>query len=212
MKNLYRTDPVCTFSYFFKSVSSALRAAALTVTALVACGGVQATEPYLGELRAFAFDFCPQGWVAADGSTLPVRPNPALFSLVNTTFGGDGLVNFGLPDLRGRTPLGSGFDNLGNNYQRGQKVGQETVTLSVAQMPAHVHGQIATTALATHAMPTANALLAQAQNAGLYVDSAAANTTLATTAAGNGVPVPTRDPYLAITWCMAKSGIFPTPP
>ena len=197
----------CANSYVFKSIPRRLRAAALAAAALAASAGAQA-QPFLSEMRAFAFNYCPKNWAMASGQLPAINTNTALFALMGTTYGGNGTTNFQLPDLRGRTPLGSSLDQT--SYTWGQRDGQETVTLITAQMPAHQHGQIATTAPATHATPTANALLAQAQNAGLYVDAAAANTTLTTATAGGGQAIATRDPYLAITWCVAMNGVFPS--
>ena len=179
-------------------------------TLLAASAGTQAQEPFRSEMRAFAFGYCPENWTMAAGQTMAVASNQALFSLMGVTYGGNGTANFQLPDLRGRTPLGLGTSSLGQTYAWGQRARQETVTLTTAQVPANQHGQIATTAEATHATPTANALLAQAQNAGLYVDSAAADTQLTTATAGDGQPIATRDPYLAITWCVATNGVFPS--
>ena len=177
---------------------------------VAASTGAQAQEPFRSEMRAFAFGYCPENWTMAAGQTMAVASNQALFSLMGVTYGGNGSANFQLPDLRGRTPLGLGTSSLGQTYAWGQRAGQEAVTLTTAQVPAHQHGQIATTAPATHATPAANALLAQAQNAGLYVDSAAADTQLTTATAGSGQPIATRDPYLAITWCVAMNGVFPS--
>lgn len=211
MKTLHRANAAHTFRSVLRSVSHPLRVAALAVAALVAAGSAQAGAPYISELRAFAFGYCPKGWVSANGNSEPINTYSALFSLVGTAYGGDS-QNFSLPDLRGRTPLGSGTDTQSTTYLRGQVGGQAAVSLTTSQMPEHTHAQVATTAAATHATPTANALLAQTQNAGLYVDSAAQDTTLVTAAAGNNVPVPTRDPHLAITWCVAVEGLYPSSP
>ncbi|UCV01066.1 phage tail protein [Acidovorax radicis] len=210
MKTSLRAHAACASRSLFNGISCHLRVAALAATALLVCSGAQAQSPYLSELRAFAFGYCPKYWFPANGAILAIQTNQALFALTGTTYGGDGIRTFTLPDLRGRTPVGWGNDTLGNNYQRGQSDGRETTSITTAQMPSHTHQPIATTDPATHATPTANALLAQAQNAGLYVDSAAANTTLDTAPAGTGQAVSTRDPYLAITWCVATQGVFPS--
>ena len=210
MKNPQCARIYCASSYIFNSTSRRLRAAALAAMALAACGGAQAQQPFFSEMRAFAFGYCPRGWAPADGRLLAVNTNQAMFALVGTTYGGNGVDTFGLPDLRGRTPLGQGISPQGGSYARGQQDGQEFTTLTTTQMPAHTHAFIATTAPATHAAPTAGAQLAQAQNAGLYVDSAAADTTLTTAPAGGNQAFTTRDPYLAITWCVSIVGIFPS--
>ena len=210
MKTWLRAHAACASRSLFNGVSSHLRVATLAATALVACSGAQAQIPYLSELRAFAFGYCPKYWAPANGALMAIQTNQALFALTGTTYGGDGRNTFALPDLRGRTPVGWGYDTLGNNYQRGQSGGGETTFITTTQMPAHTHQPIATTDPATHATPAAYAQLAQTQNAGLYVDSAAANTTLDTAPAGAGQAMSTRDPYLAITWCVATQGAFPS--
>ena len=163
------------------------------------------SEAYVGEIRMFAGDYAPQGWLPCDGRPLDISGNEALFSLLDTTYGGDGVNNFKLPDLRGRTPLGQS-----DSYARGQRGGQESTTITPAQMPTHTHTLIATTAPATHATPTAGAMLAQVQNAGLYTAAAADTTLTMLGSTGGGQPVSTRDPHLAITWCVALSGFFPS--
>ena len=204
MKNPLNTHAGCAGSYSFNSIPHRVRAAVLAAMALAASGGVQAQTPFFSELRAFAFGYCPKNWAPADGSTRAINTNQALFSLMGVAYGGDGQNTFKLPDLRGRTPLGQG-----HTYARGQAGGQVSTTITAAQMPMHAHALIATAAPATHATPTAGAMLAQAQNAGLYA-AATADTTLATTPTGNYHPVGTRDPSLAITWCVALIGVFPS--
>lgn len=207
MKNPLNTHAVRANSYFFNSISCYLRTTLLAAMALAASGGVQAQTPYpyLSEMRAFAFGYCPKGWALADGATLPIAQNHAMFAMMGTTYGGNGQTTFQLPDLRGRTPLGQG-----NGYAHGQRGGQEFTTITTTQMPAHTHALIATTAPATHATPTAGAMLAQVQNAGLYTAAAADTTLTMLGSTGGGQPVSTRDPHLAITWCVALSGDFPS--
>lgn len=205
MKNPLNTHAARANSYFFNSISCYIRTTLLAAMALAASGGVQAQTPYLSEMRAFAFGYCPKGWALADGDTLPIAQNQALYALMGTTYGGNGQTTFQLPDLRGRTPLGQG-----NGYAYGQLGGQEFTTITTAQMPAHTHALIATTAPATHATPTAGAMLAQVQNAGLYTAAAADTTLTMLGSTGGGQPVSTRDPHLAITWCVALSGFFPS--
>ena len=205
MKNPLNTHAARANSYFFNSISCYLRTTLLAAMALAASGGVQAQTPYLSEMRAFAFGYCPKGWALADGATLPIAQNQALYALMDVAYGGNGQTTLQLPDLRGRTPLGQG-----NGYARGQRGGQESTTITTAQMPAHTHALIATTAPATHATPTAGAMLAQVQNAGLYTAAAADTTLTMLGSTGGGQPVSTRDPHLAITWCVALSGFFPS--
>ncbi|GAD24728.1 microcystin-dependent protein [Acidovorax sp. MR-S7] len=171
--------------------------------ALAACGGAQAQEPFVSEMRAFAFNYCPKNWVPAAGQTLAIAPNQALYALMGINYGGNGTTNVQLPDMRGRAPLGQN-----PTHPRGQQGGQETTTLIAAQMPPHAHTLTATTVPASRSAPAAGDLLAQAQNAGLYVEGPA-NTALAMAPSGSNQEVPTRDPYLAVTWCVALQGSFP---
>ena len=205
MKNPLNTHAARANSYFFNSISCYLRTTLLAAMALAASGGVQAQTPYFSEMRAFAFGYCPKGWALADGATLPIAQNQALYALMGVAYGGNGQTTLQLPDLRGRTPLGQG-----NGYAHGQRGGLESTTITPAQMPTHTHALIATTAPATHATPTAGAMLAQTQNAGLYTAAAADTTLTMLGSTGGGQPVSTRDPHLAITWCVALSGVFPS--
>ena len=205
MKNPLNTHAVRANSYFFNSISCYIRTTLLAAMALAASGGVQAQTPYFSEMRAFAFGYCPKGWALADGATLPIAQNQALYALMGVAYGGNGQTTLQLPDLRGRTPLGQG-----NGYAHGQRGGLESTTITPAQMPTHTHALIATTAPATHATPTAGAMLAQTQNAGLYTAAAADTTLTMLGSTGGGQPVSTRDPHLAITWCVALSGDFPS--
>ena len=205
MKNPLNTHAARANSYFFNSISYYLRTTLLAAMALAASGGVQAQTPYFSEMRAFAFGYCPKGWALADGATLPIAQNQALYALMGVAYGGNGQTTLQLPDLRGRTPLGQG-----NGYAHGQRGGLESTTITPAQMPTHTHALIATTAPATHATPTAGAMLAQTQNAGLYTAAAADTTLTMLGSTGGGQPVSTRDPHLAITWWVALSGVFPS--
>src|SRR3954451_23249810 len=101
-------------------------------------------EPFLSEIRIMSFVFPPKGWALCDGQLLPINQNQALFSLLGTTFGGDGRVNFGLPDLRGRTPI-----HVGSGHSLGERGGGQAHTLSIAEMPTHTHVVNGTTAQAS---------------------------------------------------------------
>ncbi|MCZ8093576.1 MAG: tail fiber protein [Acidovorax sp.] len=165
----------------------------------------------------FAGNFCPIYWLEANGATLPIHQNSALFSILGTTYGGDGVTTFKLPDLRGRSPIGDG-QGLGLTYQYlGTAGGAENVTLSQNNMPAHTHAQSidATTAAATHSAPGGGRMLAQAQNAGIYAASNGSTTSVAsgsTGASGGNAPLAIRNPYLAMRWCICTQGIFPSRP
>lgn len=214
MKNHCNTQPQSVISSLLRSVACPAFAAALLATGALTSPLASASgdEPYVSEMRAFAFGWCPRGWAPANGGQLSINQNQAMFALMGTTHGGNGMTTFDLPDLQARTPLHEGTLQGwgGGAYTRGQKGGQEQVTLTTAQMPAHQHQQVAANTPAQQARPTSGAVLAQAQNAGLYVDAAATNTNLNSAPVGGNQPVSTRDPYLAITWCVATLGIFPS--
>src|ERR671925_2436197 len=113
-------------------------------------------EPFLSEIRITSFNFAPKGWALCNGQLLPINQNQALFSLLGTTFGGDGRVNFALPDLRGRTPL-----HVGNGHTLGERGGEQAHTLSIAELPEHAHVVNANSSPATANTPSATLLLAQ---------------------------------------------------
>src|SRR3954451_22395242 len=108
-------------------------------------------EPFLSEIRIMSFNFPPKGWALCDGQLLPINKNQALFSLLGTNFGGDGRVNFALPDLRARAPL-----HVGSGHTLGERGGEDSHTLSIAEMPQHVHVMEASSANATANGPTGN--------------------------------------------------------
>lgn len=160
-------------------------------------------EPFLGEIRLFPFGFTPTGWTACEGQILPIQTNNALFSLLGTQFGGDGRVNFGLPDLRGRTPLASNY----TTYLQGAKGGEATHALTITEMPAHTHGVIGSLTAVVENSPVGNTW---GSFAGAF--NPTSNVTMNPAAigiAGAGVPHANMQPYLALNFCIATSGIYP---
>src|ERR1700730_13467712 len=123
-------------------------------------------QPYVGEIRMFAGNFAPAGWMFCEGQLLPISEYQTLFNLIGTTYGGDGQSTFALPDLRGRIPL-----HFGNGFTLAETGGVETVTLTVAQIPAHTHALLATSTFGSQASP-ANNVLAQTQAVKIYSSSA----------------------------------------
>lgn len=169
------------------------------------------SEPFLGEIRIFPFNFAPIGWAMCQGQTLPISQNTALFSLLGTTYGGNGTSTFQLPDLRGRVPLAMGDASGLSAYELGQAGGAENVTITEAQMPAHTHALQASDALATATKPLGK-VLGRAHDK-TFADAPDGTTTLNTAAvasAGGGQPASVVQPYLALNFCIALQGIYPS--
>jgi microcystin-dependent protein len=161
-------------------------------------------EPFLSEIRIMSFVFAPKGWALCNGQLLPINQNQALFSLLGTTFGGDGRVNFGLPDLRGRTPI-----HVGSGHTLGEKGGEQAHTLSISELPQHVHTLNGVNTDAATNDPT-NAALATA--AAIY-HSASTLTALragSVTNVGGSQAHLNMQPFLTLSFCIALQGIFPS--
>lgn len=186
---------------------------ALALSISTGAGIAQAqSEPFLGQLMLVPYTFCPRGWTEAGGQIIGIAQNTALYALLGTTYGGDGRTTFGLPDLRGRVPVGQGQGPGLSNVDLGQLWGQASVTLTTSQMPAHTHALQARSDAATHAAPANDRVLATTQNAGSYV-SGSANTPLDPTSvgtAGSGLPFPVQNPSLGMRWCIALEGVYPS--
>lgn len=164
-------------------------------------------EPFLSEIRLMSFNFAPRGWALCNGQLLPINQNQALFSLLGTTYGGDGRVNFALPDLRGRTPL-----HVGAGFTLGERGGEEAHTLSISELPTHTHVLNGTSANSTTPAASNTVTFAKAGNA-LY---AAGGTLVATnpatiTSVGGSQAHENRQPLLALNFSIALQGIFPSP-
>lgn len=164
--------------------------------------------PFIGQISIFAFQFAPKGWAQCDGQLLPINQNQALFSILGTTYGGNGQTTFALPDLRGRTPI-----HQGPGFIEGQKGGEENHTLITSEMAAHTHPAAGGPA-ATLVTPSGN-LPGSGTTTNFYAPSP--NTTMATspapgviTNAGGSQPHPNLSPLLVVNICIALSGIFPS--
>jgi microcystin-dependent protein len=159
-------------------------------------------DPFLGEIRPFAFGVIPRGWLPCEGQVLPINQNQALFSLLGTTYGGNGVNTFQLPDLRGRLPLGSS-----QNYPPGTVGGEATHTLTVNETPAHTHMVQASSATGTLSTLQGN-YWAGAMNYAAAPDTAMAPDAIG--AAGQSQPHENMQPYMAVSFCIATNGIFPS--
>lgn len=176
---------------------------------------VMGGDPYLGEIQLFAFGFPPRGWALCEGQILPINQNQALFSILGTTFGGNGQTTFALPDMRGRNPRG-----VGNGYVLGQSSGTENVTLTTAQLPAHGHGYLVSSAAATSNTPVGTAAAVASASTDLNGEAvsmlayAASPSVIeaapAVTNSGSSTPVGILAPYETLSFCIALQGIFPS--
>jgi len=159
-------------------------------------------EPFLGEIRPFGFNFPPRGWALCDGQILPIAQNPALYSLLGTTYGGDGRTTFALPDLRGRVAM-----HLSDGRPRGTRGGAESVGLGPEHMPPHTHTVSASTELATRDAPE-GAVPATTREA-TYAADGPAVAMAGPTPAGGGQAHDNMGPSLTISYCIALQGVFP---
>ena len=167
------------------------------------------SEPFLAEVRIVGFSFAPRGWAFCDGQLLPINQNQSLYSLLGTTYGGDGRTSFALPDLRGRTPVHVGSSN-GTDHRLGQKSGEETHTLSAAEMPQHKHSVTATTTTGTNPIPAGNEL-AMSANQLYHEDNNLVNMgSTAVANVGGGQGHNNMQPYIAVNFCIALQGLFPS--
>lgn len=175
-------------------------------------------DPYVSEIRMFGFNFAPRGWSLCDGQILPTNQNQTLFSLIGTAFGGDGRTTFGLPDLRGRTPIHPGTDPYGFHYERGQKGGAENVTLTQANMPTHTHVVSAATDVADPLPAYQDAYFSVSSDTkGVGTgDSYRAATNLVdmnpgfVSSVGGNQSHNNMQPYLAVSFAIAMTGVFPS--
>lgn len=161
-------------------------------------------EPFLSEIRIMSFVYAPKGWALCNGQLLPINQNQALFSLLGTTYGGDGRVNFALPDLRARIPI-----HVGGGHTLGERGGEQAHTLTTGEVPTHTHALAGSPSNGATPIPS-NAVLAAANN--LYA-APSALTALSPGSVGNtggSQPHLNMQPYLTLSFCIALQGIFPS--
>ncbi|MBD9356049.1 phage tail protein [Methylomonas sp. EbA] len=207
----------------------------IAITGLPVSASACGSDPFLGEICTFTYNFCPRGYLEAAGQTLSIAQNTALFSLLGTQYGGDGVQTFALPDLRGRSPIGAGQGPGLLPISVGEEVGRDSVTLSQGQMPRHTHlaqtfldnvfatiEAVSTTG--NKSTPTGNVLAASTSRDNIY-SSDTPNVSLkaniikftgtpntAIEIAGASEPFDNRSPALGIKYCIATQGIFPSHP
>jgi microcystin-dependent protein len=173
-------------------------------------------DPFVAEIRIFPFNFAPKGWAFCDGQLLPISQNTALFSLLGTTYGGDGKSNFALPDMQGNVPMHPG-QGLGLSlHDLGETGGTETVSLLVSEMPAHSHQMRGDDQdPGDTSAPGPSTVFAQSTNAFIYVPPTPPLTPMAfqtLAPAGGDQPHNNMQPYLTLSFCIALQGVFPARP
>lgn len=164
-------------------------------------------QPYVGEVRMFAGNFAPAGWMFCEGQLLPISEYETLFNLIGTTYGGDGESTFALPDLRGRIPI-----HQGNGFILAETGGAEEITLTVNQIPSHTHPFLASSSPGTAATPVGN-LVAESPSIAYYIqDTANSNMNPSdVTSTGGSQPHTNFQPYLCVDFIISLFGIFPSP-
>jgi microcystin-dependent protein len=168
-------------------------------------------QPYIGEIRMFAGNFAPAGWMFCEGQTLPISENDALFTLIGTTYGGDGQETFNLPDLRGRIPIHQGT-NQDVSFTLAEMAGVESVTLTTQQLPIHSHPIVATSSLATTRNP-ADAVPAQSSSVTMFINADASDplSPQMLTPVGGSQPHSNMQPYLCVSFIISLFGLYPQP-
>ncbi len=164
-------------------------------------------QPYVGEIRLFAGNFAPAGWMFCEGQLLPISENETLFNLIGTTYGGDGQSTFGLPDLRGRIPV-----HMGSGFVLAETGGAEEVTLTMNQVPSHSHPMLASNLAGNRILPTGN-VLAASYNVTPYINDVPTGALVggAIGATGGSQPHANLQPYLCVDFIISLFGIYPSP-
>ncbi|HEV8189402.1 MAG TPA: tail fiber protein [Pyrinomonadaceae bacterium] len=165
------------------------------------------SEPFLSEIKIVSFNFAPKGWALCNGQSLPINQNQALFSLLGTTYGGNGQTTFNLPNLRGQVPI-----HMGNGHTLGEKAGTTSVTINIQQLPTHLHFLQGTTATANTNAPDNTTLLAGSAPNDLYTGPTTLSPLIASTVTSIGGSQPHNNmmPYLVLNFIIALQGIFPS--
>ena len=163
------------------------------------------STPFLSEIKIASFNFPPKGWALCNGQLLPINQNQALFSLLGTTYGGDGRVNFALPDLRGRVPI-----HMGSGHTLGEKAGTEAVTINIQQLPTHLHFINVNSGAGNATSPTGAVIAKAPANAFAPPTNLVAMNPQSVTNTGGSQAHPNQQPYLVLNFIIALQGIFPS--
>ena len=163
------------------------------------------SEPFLSEIKIISWNYAPRGWAFCNGQVLPINQNQALFSLLGTTYGGDGRTNFGLPNLQGRTAV-----HFGNGFSLGEMGGEQSHILNATEMPTHTHAAYGTTSDGDSDAPATNYLGAAPNMYGPATSLTAINPSTVGAGTGGGQPHNNLQPYLVLNFIIALQGIFPT--
>ena len=168
-------------------------------------------QPYVGEIRMFAGNFAPNGWMFCEGAPLAIAENEVLFQLIGTTYGGDGEETFNLPNLASRVPIHMGTGPDGTTYQLGEMAGTEQETLTVQQIPSHSHPLTCSTAVGAESSPSGN-VLAQSTSANMYIQDTEDGSLAASSVqpAGGSQPHENTQPFLCINFIISMFGRFPS--
>jgi microcystin-dependent protein len=169
-------------------------------------------DPFVAEIRIFPFNFAPKGWAFCDGQLLPISQNTALFSLLGTTYGGDGQSTFALPDMQGNAPMHPGQGPGLSLHDLGETGGSDTVTLLESEMPAHTHALMAAPNISLVKLPGPNVAMARSRNGNAYQDTQGnliAMNANAIGPTGGGQPHNNMQPYLTLNFNIALQGVFP---
>ncbi len=161
--------------------------------------------PFMSEIKLISWNFAPKGWAFCNGQFLPINQNQALFSLLGTTFGGNGQTTFALPDLRGRVPI-----HMGNGFTLGQAFGEAAHTVTMSEMPAHTHPMGASNQAANKNIATGNVYASAPQNLYSNANPAGSMAPAAVTNVGGSQPHENLQPYLTLNWIIALQGVFPS--
>ena len=168
-------------------------------------------EPYVGEIRMFAGNFAPNGWMFCEGQAMPISENEVLFQLIGTTYGGDGESTFNLPNLASRVPIHMGTGPDGTTYQLGEMAGTEQETLTVQQIPIHTHPFTASTAVANSNAPNNQVIAQSTQRAVYFEDNTTTNLAASSIGpAGGSQPHENTQPFLCINFIISLFGVFPS--